>query len=56
MYLITDQIILFLTDGKYTRGRNPLEVIKEENEKLNNSVVIFTFALGRGTSKPYIVF
>ncbi|KAJ8322155.1 hypothetical protein KUTeg_000626 [Tegillarca granosa] len=41
-----DRIILFLTDGKYTDGKNPLEVVKEENEKLNNTVVIFTFALG----------
>ncbi|CAC5388604.1 unnamed protein product [Mytilus coruscus] len=41
------KVILFLTDGEKTAGGEPLDVIKEENKKINNSVVILTYGLGR---------
>ncbi|KAK3087851.1 hypothetical protein FSP39_011482 [Pinctada imbricata] len=40
-----DKVILFLTDGNPTEGKDPMEVIKELNEPLNNNVVIHTFGL-----------
>ncbi|VDI58540.1 Hypothetical predicted protein [Mytilus galloprovincialis] len=41
------KVILFLTDGEKTAGGEPLDVIKEENKKINNSVVILTYGLGQ---------
>ena len=46
MHMFSDKVILFLTDGENAAGRNPLQVIKELNEPLNNSVIIHTFGLG----------
>ncbi|XP_076082495.1 VWFA and cache domain-containing protein 1-like isoform X1 [Mytilus galloprovincialis] len=44
------KVILFLTDGDQTAGGEPLEVIKEENKKMNNRVVILTYGLGQQLS------
>ncbi|XP_071141369.1 VWFA and cache domain-containing protein 1-like isoform X1 [Mytilus edulis] len=41
------KVILFLTDGEQTAGGEPLDVIKEENGKMNNRVVILTYGLGQ---------
>lgn len=45
---LTERVILFLTDGKNDKGGDPLVVIRDENQKLNNSVVILTYGLGTG--------
>ncbi|CAC5416937.1 unnamed protein product [Mytilus coruscus] len=45
-----DQLILFITDGKKTLGRDPVEVIRDENMQLQNRVVVFTYLLGPGSS------
>lgn len=45
-----DQLILFVTDGEKTHGRDPVEVIRDENMKLQNRVVVFTYLLGPGSS------
>lgn len=47
--IFTDQILLFLTGGENIRG-NPLEIIRDENEALQNRVVIHTFGIGTGKS------
>ncbi|XP_062591885.1 VWFA and cache domain-containing protein 1-like [Saccostrea cucullata] len=44
-----DMIILFVTDGTNSGG-NPLEVIKNENQKIQNRVVINTYGLGNSLS------
>ncbi|XP_063407199.1 VWFA and cache domain-containing protein 1-like [Mytilus trossulus] len=44
------KVILFLTDGDQTTGGEPLDVIKEENKKMNNRVVILTYGLGQQLS------
>ncbi|XP_076108895.1 VWFA and cache domain-containing protein 1-like [Mytilus galloprovincialis] len=44
-----DQIILFVTAGEKTQGRDPVEVIRDENMKLQNRVVVFTYLLGPGS-------
>ncbi|VDI38004.1 Hypothetical predicted protein, partial [Mytilus galloprovincialis] len=41
-----DQVILLLTDGGSTEGRDPREVISDENAKLQNRVIMFTYLLG----------
>uniref|UniRef100_A0A8W8N3R2 VWFA domain-containing protein n=1 Tax=Magallana gigas TaxID=29159 RepID=A0A8W8N3R2_MAGGI len=45
-----DQILLFVSDGGDNSGTegNPLEVIRDENEALNNNVVINTYGIGTG--------
>lgn len=48
----TGKVILFLTDGDQTAGGEPLEVIKEENKKMNNRVVILTYGLGQRKYRP----
>lgn len=45
----TDQILLFLTGGENIKG-SPLEIIRDENEALQNRVVIHTFGIGTGKS------
>lgn len=49
-FLVLDQILLFVSDGRDNNGigGNPLEVIRDENEALNNSVVINTYGIGTG--------
>lgn len=42
-----DQILLFVSAGKNTEG-NPLEVIRDENEALQNRVIINTYGIGTG--------
>ena len=42
-----DQIILFVSDGS-NDGGDPLEVIRDENQQLNNRVVIHTYGIGNG--------
>ena len=42
-----DQIILFVSDGA-NDGGDPLEVIRDENQQLNNRVVIHTYGIGIG--------
>lgn len=53
---VLDQIILFVSDGRDNDdiGGNPLEVIRDENEALQNSVVINTYGIGTyvTTSSP----
>lgn len=53
---VLDQIILFVSDGTSNDdiGGNPLEVIREENEALQNNVVINTYGIGTygTTSSP----
>eukprot|EP00105_Crassostrea_gigas_P035327 XP_019919475.1 PREDICTED: VWFA and cache domain-containing protein 1 [Crassostrea gigas] len=44
-----DQILLFVSAGKNTEG-NPLEVIRDENEALQNRVIINTYGIGTGLS------
>lgn len=44
-----DQILLFVTGGENIKG-NPLEIIRDENEALQNRVVIHTFGVGIGES------
>ncbi|XP_061178007.1 VWFA and cache domain-containing protein 1-like [Saccostrea echinata] len=44
-----DSIILFVTDGNNIGG-NPLEVIKNENHRLQNRVVINTYGIGNSLS------
>jgi hypothetical protein len=46
-FFFQDQIILFLTDGLPTIGADPVRTIAEENKRLKNSVVIFTYGIGR---------
>lgn len=48
--LVLDQILLFVSDGGDNSGTegNPLEVIRDENEALNNNVVINTYGIGTG--------
>ncbi|XP_065940278.1 VWFA and cache domain-containing protein 1 [Magallana gigas] len=45
-----DQILLFVSDGRDNSGTegNPLEVIRDENEAINNNVVINTYGIGTG--------
>nr|XP_019926041.2 VWFA and cache domain-containing protein 1 isoform X1 [Crassostrea gigas] len=43
--LTRDQILLFVTDGGNSGG-NPLEVIRDENQALQNRVLINTYGLG----------
>lgn len=47
---IVDQILLFVSDGRDNNdiGGNPLEVIQNENEALQNRVVINTYGIGTG--------
>nr|XP_022294872.1 VWFA and cache domain-containing protein 1-like isoform X2 [Crassostrea virginica] len=42
-----DQILLFVSDGS-NDGGDPLEVIRDENQQLNNRVFIHTFGIGTG--------
>ena len=42
-----DQILLFVSDGG-NDGGDPLEVIRDENQQLNNRVVIHTYGIGTG--------
>ncbi|XP_022331617.1 VWFA and cache domain-containing protein 1-like [Crassostrea virginica] len=44
-----DQILLFVSDGA-NDGGDPLEVIRDENQQLNNRVVIHTYGIGTGLS------
>jgi len=37
-----------LTDSTDYEGENPLEIIRDENKDLNNSVVIMTYAIDFG--------
>ncbi|XP_076108267.1 VWFA and cache domain-containing protein 1-like isoform X3 [Mytilus galloprovincialis] len=41
------KVILFITDGKSTLGRDPVLVISEENAKLQNKISIFTYLIGQ---------
>lgn len=44
-----DNILLFVSAGEHQHKKgNPLEVIREENEALQNRVVINTFGIGTG--------
>ncbi|XP_048728643.2 VWFA and cache domain-containing protein 1-like [Ostrea edulis] len=43
-----DQIMLFVSDGDNNAGDNPLEVIRDENHRLQNRVVINTYGIGTG--------
>ncbi|XP_052072384.1 VWFA and cache domain-containing protein 1-like isoform X13 [Mytilus californianus] len=45
-----DQVILLLTDGGSNDGRDPREVIRDENAKLQNRVIVFTYLLGPGAT------
>ncbi|XP_071178164.1 VWFA and cache domain-containing protein 1-like isoform X2 [Mytilus edulis] len=45
-----DQVILLLTDGGSNEGRDPREVISDENAKLLNRVIVFTYLLGPGAT------
>jgi len=45
---ISEQVILFISDGSPTQGQDPRIVIREENMKLQNKVIIFTYLLGPG--------
>lgn len=47
---IVDQILLFVSGGRDNNdiGGNPLEVIQNENEALQNRVVINTYGIGTG--------
>jgi len=51
---ISDQVILFLTDGGFDAGRHPREVIRDENAKLQNRVIVFTYLLGPGMFVNFI--
>nr|XP_022331553.1 VWFA and cache domain-containing protein 1-like [Crassostrea virginica] len=42
-----DQILLFVSDGA-NDGGDPLEVIRDENQQLNNRVFIHTYGIGTG--------
>lgn len=46
-FTFSGKVILFLTDGEKTAGGEPLDVIRDENKKINNSVVILTYGLGQ---------
>jgi hypothetical protein len=41
-------VILFISDGTFTQGQDPRTVIRDENMKLQNRAVIFTYLLGPG--------
>ena len=44
---VAEKVVLFLTDGRPNDARDSiLQTLREENKKLNNQVIIFTFALG----------
>ncbi|CAC5416929.1 unnamed protein product [Mytilus coruscus] len=45
-----DQVILLLTDGGSNEGRDPREVISDENAKLQNRVIVLTYLLGPGAT------
>ena len=45
-----EQVILFISDGSPTQGQDPRTVIREENMKLQNKVIIFTYLLGPDVS------
>lgn len=49
---VLDQIILFVSDGRDNTdiGGTPLEVIRDENEVIQNRVVINTYGIGTGRS------
>lgn len=47
MFPLADQILLFVSAGRNTEG-NPLEVIRDENEALQNRVIINTYGIGTG--------
>ncbi|CAC5376301.1 unnamed protein product [Mytilus coruscus] len=41
-----EQVILFLSDGKSTGNADPREVIRDENQKYDNRIRIFTYLIG----------
>lgn len=47
MGLASDKVILFVSDGDNLDGDNALTVIRDRNERIGNSVVIHTFAIGK---------
>lgn len=47
MFPLADQILLFVSAGRNTEG-NPLEVIRDENEALQNRVIINTYGIDTG--------
>lgn len=51
MGLASDKVILFVSDGDNLDGDNALTVIRDRNERLGNSVVIHTFAIGKQDCK-----
>jgi hypothetical protein len=46
--IISDQVILFLTDGRPTDGSEQIIIdkIKEKNAEMGNRIVLLTFGLG----------
>ena len=54
-YLMTDKVILFMSDGKPTDAEDEiLNEISEQNAKLNNEVIIHTFGIGLTDDGKYI--
>ncbi|XP_061180202.1 uncharacterized protein LOC133188722 [Saccostrea echinata] len=45
-----ESVILFLAAGNNTGNKDPVDVIKTENEARNNSVIILTYSFGQGLS------
>jgi hypothetical protein len=46
MFILTEKVILFLTDGEKTAGGDPLSLIAKRNGDLENEIVILTYGLG----------
>ena len=51
-----EQVVLFISDGGSTKGMNPIGVIRDENMKLQNRVVIYTYLLGPGKAIYFCIF
>lgn len=45
-----EQIILFISDGMSSSGKDPVQVISDENSKYNNKITIFTYLIGQDES------
>jgi hypothetical protein len=46
MFILTEKVILFLTDGEKTAGGDPLSLIAKRNGDLENEIIILTYGLG----------
>lgn len=47
-WYLSEQVILFLSDGKSTGNTDPREKIRDENQKYDNRIRIFTYLIGDG--------